>query len=175
MHSGWRKFSSSKLCVGRVKLEERGKKMGKGDDRHGIAGFGPIFHARIHLEGYDGRSGRVRVRGILKTVRAVRVVCSSLLKSRKDGERGAIENGGEVDGERATATSQPGTTGEKKGKKSELLLAPRTKHRRPPPFHFKTLRGWHRFAHPSNPRSLRWAAHPLLYACEIRVNRTRVS
>lgn len=89
--------------------------------------------------------GRVRVRGILKTVRAVRVVCSSLLKCRKDGERGAIENGGEVDGERATATSQPGTTGRrggKKGKKSELLLAPRTKHRRPPPpFHFEALRG----------------------------------
>lgn len=106
----------SKLCVDRAKGEG-----GKGDDRRGIE---PIFHARIHLEGYDGRPGgrsvgRVRVRGILKTVRAVRVVCSSLLKSRKDGERGAIENGGEVDGERATATSQPGTTGEGGGKRAK--------------------------------------------------------
>lgn len=28
------------------------KERGKGDDRRGIE---PIFHARIHLEGYDGR------------------------------------------------------------------------------------------------------------------------
>lgn len=30
------------------------KERGKGDDRRGIE---PIFHARIHLEGYDGRPG----------------------------------------------------------------------------------------------------------------------
>lgn len=38
----------SKLCVDRAKGER------KGDDRRGIE---PIFHARIHLEGYDGRPG----------------------------------------------------------------------------------------------------------------------
>lgn len=48
LHDLRRRPMYSKLCVDRAKGER------KGDDRRGIE---PIFHARIHLEGYDGRPG----------------------------------------------------------------------------------------------------------------------
>lgn len=123
--------------------------------------------------------GRVRVRGILKTVRAVRVVCSSLLKCRKDGERGAIENGGEVDGERATATSQPGTTGRRGGKRAKSRSFYSRQGRNTVVRRLLSILKLYvaGIASPIPPTLAAFAGllTPLLYACEIRVSYDCVS
>lgn len=116
----------------------------------------------------DGRSvGRSRSRDIKNGAGCVRVVCSSLLKCRKDGGSAAQSKMGERLMENEHRGYQPtrdneGAEGERRKRaKSRSFYARQGRNTVVRLlFHFKTLRGWHRFAHPSPTLSQPSTAHP---------------